>query len=374
MQAPPPTPRRFDPWSWTAPVLLVVLFATLLTLCSHAGLLGVPAALIVCSWFLKYAFVLLDHVAHGRPGMPVLTAEDANPLGETRPLAYALLIGAGWGAAGAIGAVAGAGTASALRFVGLLLLPAVIAAHVAGGRLMQALRPDVVAGTVRALGPAYLGVVAVAVACGYAARGLAFDAAHHSLWLRLAALMTLWLAMFGTLGAAIHRRRLELGFEPTHSPEREQSRYDRDVERRRQALMDQLFAESRAGPVGNAWSTLERQLPAGPGRIDELEWVLARAAAWPDPRFANRVAAALVTALLDAGRTGAALDVVRARMRSVPGFRPSAPAETLRIAELARAAGDRATARALLDDYAERYPGDPSAAVAARLSEELARR
>ena len=25
MQAPPQTPRRFDPWSWTAPVLLVVL-------------------------------------------------------------------------------------------------------------------------------------------------------------------------------------------------------------------------------------------------------------------------------------------------------------------------------------------------------------
>ena len=102
MQAPPQTPRRFDPWSWTAPVLLVVLFATLLTLCSHAGLLGVPAALIVGSWFLKYAFVLLDHVAHGRPGMPVLTAEDANPLGETRPMAYALLIGAGWGAARAM--------------------------------------------------------------------------------------------------------------------------------------------------------------------------------------------------------------------------------------------------------------------------------
>ena len=374
MQPGPDTPPPTDPWSWTAPVLLVALFATLLTLCSHAGLLGIPAALIVGSWFLKYAFVLLDHVAHGRPGLPVLTAEDANPLGETRPLAYVLLLGAGWGAAGALGVFAGAGAASTLRLAGLLLLPAVIAAQVAGGRFARALRPDVVAGTVRALGPAYLVVVAVAIACGYAARGIAFDAAHHSLWLRLAALMSLWLALFGVLGAAIHRRRFELGFEPTHSPERDRARVDRDLERRRQALMDQLFAESRAGPIGNAWATLERGLPDGPARIDELEWVLARAAAWPDERFANRVAASLVTRLLDARRTGAALDVVRERLRAVPGFRPAAAAETLRIAELARAAGDRATARALLDDYAQRYPGDPSTAVAARLRGELERR
>jgi hypothetical protein len=373
MQAGPHT-RRTDPWSWTAPVLLVAIFATLLVLCSHAGLLGIPAALIVGSWFLKYAFVLLDHVAHGHPGLPVLTAEQANPLGETRPLAYALLLGVGWGVAGALGAYLGAGAASALRLGGLLLLPAVIAAHVAGGRLGHALRPGVIAGTVRALGPAYLVVLAVAVACGYAARGIAFDAAHHSLWLRLAVLMSLWLTMFGVLGAAIHRRRFELGFEATHSPEREQARVDREVERRRQALMDQLFAESRAGPVGNAWATLERRLPDGPARIDDLEWVLERASAWPDPRFANRVAAALVTALLDARRTGAALDVVRARLRSTPGFGPAAPAEALRIAELARAAGDRATARAVLDGYAERYPGDPSAAVAASLRAELERR
>ncbi len=374
MQDGPDTPPRTDPWSWTAPVLMIGLSATLLTLCTHAGVLGIPAALIVGSWFLKYAFVLLDHVAHGRPGLPVLTAEDANPLGETRPLTYALLLGAGWGAAGALGTYAGAGTASTLRLAGLLLLPAVIAAHVAGGRLSRALRPDVIAGTVRALGPAYLVVVAVAVACGYAARGIAFDAAHHSLWLRLAALMSLWLTMFGVLGAAIHRRRFELGFEPTHAPERERARVDRDVERRRQALMDQLFAESRAGPIANAWATLERGLPDGPARIDELAWVLERAAAWTDPRFANRVATTLVTALLDARRTGAALDVVRGRLRSTPGFRPAAPAETLRIAELARAAGDRATARAMLDGFAERYPGDPSTAVAARLAAELERR
>jgi len=370
----PRTPRKPDPWSWTAPLLLVAVFATLLVLCVHAGPLGIPAALIVGSWFLKYAFVMLDHVAHGRPGMPVLTAEDANPLGETRPIVYAVLLATGWGVTGALGAVAGPGAASALGLAGLLLLPAVIAAHVTGGRLARALRPDVIAGTVRRLGPWYAVVVAVAAACGYAARGLAFDAAHLSLWLRLAALMSLWLAMFGVLGAAIHRRRFELDFEPTHSPERDRAHDERDLERRRQALMDQLFAESRAGPVGNAWATLERGLPEGPARIDELEWTLARAATWPDPRFANRVAGALVTALLDARRTGAALDVVRERLRSAPGFRPATAAETLRVAELARAAGDRTTARALLEDYAERHPGDPSAAVAAQWREELDRR
>jgi hypothetical protein len=70
-----------------APLLLVAIFSVLLRLALHAGLLGLPALLILGSWFFKYAFMLLDHAAEGRPGAPVLTPEAANPVGEMRPLA-----------------------------------------------------------------------------------------------------------------------------------------------------------------------------------------------------------------------------------------------------------------------------------------------
>ena len=76
----------------TAPLLLVALFSVMLRLALHAGLIGLPALLILGSWFFKYAFLLLDHAAHGRPSAPVLSMEDANPLGETRPLLYGMSV------------------------------------------------------------------------------------------------------------------------------------------------------------------------------------------------------------------------------------------------------------------------------------------
>lgn len=45
-------------------------------------------------------------------------------------------------------------------------------------------------------------------------------------------------------------------------------------------------------------------------------------------------------------------------------FRPRSGAETLRVAELARPAGDRSTAQALLIGFVEHFPGDMALAEA----------
>ena len=54
-------------------------------------------------------------------------------------------------------------------------------------------------------------------------------------------------------------------------------------------------------------------------------------------------------------------------------FRPRSGAETLRVAELARLAGDRSTAQTLLSDFAEHFPGDIALAQAASMAELLRR-
>jgi hypothetical protein len=340
--------RRPARHGYAGPLLLVVIFAVLLTLAADAGIFGLPAALILGSWFLKYAFLMLDHAAHSRPGTPVLSAEDANPLGEVRPILYAAAIIVFYGASGALGTVLGAVPVTTIRTAGLLLLPAVLATHVVTGSFARAVNPLAVAGTVRRLGPGYLLVLAVALACGWLGHAIVVSSGRLGLTLTIALLMSLWLALFQLLGVVIHRRRFELGFEAEHAPERRQDRDDRARDRERDRFVDQLFAECRSGSTRNAWATIERRASEGARRLPELEWIYARVAAWPDPRLANRVARELIQALLAARRNGEALEVARQRLQADPAFRPASAENAIRLAELARLAGDPPLARALL--------------------------
>jgi hypothetical protein len=346
-------PRRPARHGLAAPLLLVAVFSLLLTLAAGAWVLGLPTALIVLSWYFKYAFLMLDHAAHGRPGTPVLSAEDANPLGESRPVIYGAAIAALYGASGALDAAVGATAVSAIRATGLLLLPAILATHVVTGSFAAALHPFAMAATVRGLGIGYLAVLAAALACGALGHFVVFDAGHLALMTKIALVMSLGLAVFQLLGMLIHRRRFELGFDADHAPERRQARDDRDLDRERSRFVDQLFAECRSGSTRNAWAMIERRAGGGAGRLPELEWIHQRVTAWPDPRLANRVAKELLGLLLVARRNGDALEVVRARFQADARFRPATAAETIRLAELARDAGDRPLARrlrAILDE------------------------
>jgi hypothetical protein len=296
---------------------------------------------------------MLDHAAHGRPGTPVLSAEDANPLGETRPILYGAAIAAFYGASGALDAAIGATAVSAIRVAGLLLLPAILATHVVTDSFATALHPLAIAATLRGLGIGYVAVLAAALACGALGHFVAFDAGHLALITKIALVMSLGLAVFQLLGALIHRRRFELGFDADHAPERRQRRDDQDRDRERDRFVDQLFAECRSGSTRNAWATIERRAGGGAGRLPELEWIHQRVAAWPDPRLANRVAKELIGLLLAARRNGDALEVVRGRLQADAEFRPVFSEETIRLAELARDAGDRPLARrlrAILDE------------------------
>jgi hypothetical protein len=63
--------------------------------------------------------------------------------------------------------------------------------------------------------------------------------------------------------------------------------------------------------------------------------------------------------------------VTRERLRKNPQFRPAGSADLLTLVHLAKAAGDRATARLLLHDFAALYPGDPAQPVVDRLNTQL---
>lgn len=356
-----------------APLLLVAIFSVLLRIALQAGPLGLPALVIVGSWFFKYAFLLLDHAAHGRPGTPVLTPEAANPLGEMRPLLYGLSVGAFYLATASLAALTSPGVVSALRLLGLLALPAVLATHTITGSFAEALHPATVVGVARRMGAGYLLVLCVAVACGWAGRAVVPDAGQLAFVLRIALMMLLWLALFAVLGGVIHDRRLELGYEPEHSPERRERRDQRDRDRERDHFLDQVFAEYRAGGRGNPWATIQARASQSASPLAEYAWIYERVASWDKPGLADRVAQELLPLLLAGNRTGEALRIVRARLQANEKFRPLASDTLLRLAELARDAGDRPLARALLRDFDQHYPGDASLVRAQRLAAELAR-
>jgi hypothetical protein len=105
--------------------------------------------------------------------------------------------------------------------------------------------------------------------------------------------------------------------------------------------------------------------------LGELRWLYQRAAQWPDGRLADRLARELLPRLLGKRSTGEALDLVRERLRKNPRFRPASSADLLTLVQLARTAGDRASARLLLQDFSTLYPGDPAQAMVDRLNTQL---
>jgi hypothetical protein len=109
----------------------------------------------------------------------------------------------------------------------------------------------------------------------------------------------------------------------------------------------------------------------GSDPLAELRWLYQRASQWPDGRLAERLARELLPRLLALRSTGEALDLVRERLKKDARFRPAGSADLLTLVHLARAAGDRATARLLLQDFSKLYPGDPAQSVVDRLNTQL---
>jgi hypothetical protein len=183
--------------------------------------------------------------------------------------------------------------------------------------------------------------------------------------------MLLWLLLFALLGAVIHDRRLEIGFDPEHSPERTAQRETAELEKERARFVDQVFAEYRSGSSHNAWATIQKRAGLGAAAIPEYQWMLERMVQWPNQSLAQRVARELLGLLLAHQRNGAALQVVRAQVKADATFRPATAEQTVQLAQLARDGGEWPLARTLLSDFDARFPAHPAQARVVQLQEQL---
>lgn len=365
-----------------AALVLIVTFSLLLLLAAGGGLLGIPLVFLVVSWFFKYGFAVLDQVADGVNEPPVLAYEMLHPANESRPLGLLIIVAVFYVGTEVLQPSLGREVVTVLRGAGLLLVPAIIMAQAAGS-FVQSLNPLLLLQIVVRVPDSYALILAVLGGAWWLATMLVtwLPAAQLPFSIeiplpeavRIAVLMYAWLASFAMIGGVLYVRRLELGFEPTHSPEREAEKADRDRQREIDQLIDRIFAEWRGGAYGNAWRTIEAHLNSSPRPNDELRILFQRASQWPDGRLAHRLAQELIPHLLGSRRTGDALNIVRTQLQANANFKPLQSGDTIKLIELARDAGDRRTARALLGGFDERYEDDTARRIAGQLARQLER-
>ena len=379
----------------SAPLLLIVLFAVILTAAERGGLLAIPVLAIVVSWFLKYGFVLADHIMEGKPDAPLLAVEMVNPV-EQRPLATAALVTAAWLGADALGTHVGSSLGTLARLALVAVLPAMIAAMGIGGRLVDALNPALVFGIASRMArpyailvlcligiwattltllaatvyPFFAGLDWESVALGHAFSGLGWRGSLTVLGSHLL-LMYVWLASFAFIGATVYAHRTELGFEASVTPERQWARDAAELERTRDRLWDEVYTQVRSGSLQAAGARVRQLLAESLQPAEDCRWLYRRAVALGHEALANCTAQHGVSRLLAGGATGAALELVRERLAAGADFKAVSASEALRLVELARAAGDRATARRLLAEFPRNYPEDPLAPLARRMQDEL---
>jgi hypothetical protein len=366
-----------------ASLVLITLFSFLLLLAARGGLMGLPLALILVSWFFKYGFALLDKVADGVDEPPVLSYEMVNPANESRPVGLLAIVGLFYLGSGLLQPMLGSDAVTVIRAIGLLLVPAIVMIQVLDG-FFESLNPLRLLQIIVRVPDSYVLILALIAGAWWLATLLVTWLPEAELpfsisipmphMIRVMIIMYAWLASFAMIGGVLYVRRAELGFEPAHSPERAAAKADRERQREIDRLIDRIFAEWRGGAYGNAWRTIEKHLSSSPRPSEELQILFERASQWSDQRLAYRLAQELIPQLLAARRTGDALNIARAQLKVDANFRPLKGEDTIKLVELARDAGDRRIARMLLAGFDERYEDDDIARrIAGQLSQQLER-
>jgi hypothetical protein len=349
---------------------LLIVFAFLLSVAARAGLMGLPMALILISWFFKYAYILFDHTVRGFDEPPVLDIHMVNPVNEQRPLAQLVILGLIYAAVDFAHRTLGLGVALTIAGVAALFLPASVAVLGLEGNILKAAYPVAWVRIVVGLGPMY--VLVLAIIAGYALLIALMFRWELPMPVGIASFMFCFLSVFSVLGGMLYERRHELELETWASPERTQERRQAEDLRQSDREVAEAYGQMRAGSHTRAWEQLQTWLSSRGHAPEDYRWLCARVVSWGDPRYITRLTEEYVDRLLTLKRCGEALDVVAARLADDATFRPKSAVATLQLARLAAAGGgSKRIARVLLADFSTRFAGDPCVPAAAALAQQL---
>jgi len=352
-------------------VFLIGVLTLGFVLALHGGLMGILLALPLLIWLFNYAYVLLEQIANGAREPPVLAIEMLNPVHEPRPLLQLAIVLLVYSALQLLAQYLSAALVVALEVLACIAVPASIGALGVGNRFQQAINPIALWHIVRSLRMAYVAIVVVVLTYGLGLSLLARSSLLPS-WLLIVLAQFACLSVFSLIGGSLYEQRHALGHEPLDTPERRAARVRWLLDRERARFMDTIYGESRGGNLAGAWQTIERELALQDYAFEFYDWLLERLGGLDNPPLASRLAQDYITRALvrDNARV---TRLVQRCLAADPQFRPRSGAETLRVAELSRLAGDRSSAQALLLDFGQHFPGDLAATQAAAMIEQLRR-
>jgi hypothetical protein len=337
-----------------ASLIFVLISSVLLAMLVGNGLVAFFPIMILVLWLFKYGFGVLEHVAHGYEGAPVVSTELLGPF-EIRPWIQAGVCAGGYLLVHFLDEPA----SSAIAIIACLILPAWVGLLGIADRFYQAFNPVMLWHMLRAMSFYYFIVLAlIGLAC------LIFVSVHSlPLWLSLRFVLMEYclLASYSVIGEAIFSRRLELGFAARSSPERKHDQASRERDKERQHAIDEIYEAVNARQYVRATGRLEAWLATvEPAHIGgDAQEITAAAVLWRNEPGLNSVLQSLLAWLIAKDRSADAVEVARAAVTRVPGFSPSTEPAALAVAEAAQSLGQPRLGVQVLENFAQRYPQVP---------------
>lgn len=279
-------------WTWT----VHVIFATFMV---YALVAFIPV-------YAKYAFLLLEHEADGRPNIPEFSMELFKPFTEMRYISFVFFVSTFAGLAVMVYDPETPIYTWLVIAAFVLIMPAVIIISVIAIEVIQIVNPHAWYIVIKRLGGMYFVMVAASL--------VAFGLIYASFGSDVGMFVTIFLALtllywfFVISGRFVHFHRNELGFQPVFSPERENEQEQFQLNKQRQRCLDQIYAQRKQQA---AFGMLLNFIDNDSNTDSAFNWYLDQMLTWPVKKYAFRLACHQMTLLRADGYTAQA-DAIRA--------------------------------------------------------------
>jgi hypothetical protein len=331
--------------------LLAFLFAVSMpSQFSGTGILWLVPLFISVSWVFKYAFSMLESIAHGESDAPVASWEMLS-IFEVRPLVLLLMV---------LGIVQFAiWLDGPVRIIVILvlvsLLPAAIGVLGATRRVLLSLNPVALLQTIRGMGWWYLLILAAIIGAVWAVQWLLLADVWRALIIWLVAMLIL--ATFSLIAGVMYERRIEIGHEPRNSPERRRVRDQREHQQQLNRMLDEMYTAIRLGDLVRAMRELEQWLVT----VDDdfvaidCEQIYSTTTKWNDVEMQVAVARALVLKLVSTDHPHLASIIVNSAIKNIPAFTFKSESTLLPVVHAIQAEST-ALAKQLILNFVNTFP------------------